>query len=147
MLLLSSLGGHRDTSQRPLPALPAPAGPIVSGRPTAVTIPAAQLAIARQTGRRFLAVYLPYLYGRARVTDIPAVDGHVATALRSDRPRVTPAQRQRRPRLRDLTLAPQTRRSIQATARVSDGGIAPYALSFTLERRGGRWLVSDLASD
>lgn len=127
-------------------ALPAPAGPIVAVRRRVVISPA-QLAQAQMSARRFLAGYLPYVYGRARARSVQAVLPSVATALRRYRPHVTPAQQRRHPRVRALALQPQTTASIQVTATIADGGVAPYALSFTLERRGRHWLVSDLASD
>lgn len=136
---------HRPPARTSV-ALPAPAGPIVAV-PRRLVISPVQLARARLSARRFLAGYLPYVYGRAPARSVRAVLPTVATALRRYRPRVTPAQRRRHPQLRALALHPQTTASIQATATIADGGVAPYVLTFTLERQGRHWLVSDLASD
>jgi hypothetical protein len=144
--VVATQGGHRPPGRGTVD-VPAARGPIVAHPPRVIRIAPAQLARARVAGRRFLAGYLPYLYGRGSARSVVGVLPTVATALRKNHPRVTPAQRRRHPQVRFLTLRPQTRTSILATARIIDGGIAAYGLTFTLERRGRRWLVSDLASD
>lgn len=129
-------------------ALPPAASPVVARRsPQRVRISPAELARARAVARRFLGGYVPYLYGRSPARAVHGVAPSVATSLRRNPPHITPAQRRRRPRLVALRLDPQSRSSIQATATVADGGIATYGLAFTLERRAGRWIVSDLATD
>jgi len=146
-------GQHRAgaPASSPLRLVPAP-NPVIGTRTPPPPPPAgpsrAQLARARVAARRFLAGYLPYLYGRAlarRVTDVTA---SVAASLRRSRARVTPAQRRRHPRLVGLTLVGQTPGSVIATARVADGGVAPYPLTFTLQQRtDGSWVVADLGND
>lgn len=107
---------------------PAPA-PVIGGKRPArpqPPVPAAELARARVVARRFLAGYLPYLYGRRPGRAVKPVTASVAASLRRSRVRVTPAQRRRHPRLVGLTLIGQTPDSVIATARVADGGVATY---------------------
>ncbi len=129
---------------------PAPA-PVIGGtRPARPQppVPAAELARARLAARRFLAGYLPYLYGRRPARAVKPVTASVAASLRRSHVRITPAQRRRHPRLAGLTLTGQTPASVIATARVADGGVAAYPLTFTLQRTAhGGWVVGDLGND
>ncbi len=148
------LPGQHQTggpASRPLPLIPAP-NPVIGGTRTPPPPPAgpspAQLARARVAARRFLADYLPYLYGRAPARHVTDVTASVAASLRRARVRVTPAQRRRHPRLVGLSLIGQTPSSVIATALVADGGVAAYPLTFTLQQRtDGSWVVADLGND
>lgn len=139
--------GHgRDSST---PATPPAPGPII-GKPSAPAgdpLSSAQRAAARATAQRFLAGYLPYLYGRGKPGSIAPVTPSVAHALRGGRARVTPAQARRHPRVTGLSVFGQSRRSALATVEIADGSPAPYRLTLTLEQRGPRWLVADLGDD
>ncbi len=146
-------GQHRTggPASSPPPLIPAP-NPVIGTRTPPPPPPAgpspAQLARARVTARRFLHSYLPYLYGRARARRVTDVTTSVAASLRRSRARVTPAQRLRHPRLAGLTLVGQTPGSVIATARVADGGVAAYPLTYTLQQRtDGSWVVADLGND
>jgi hypothetical protein len=134
---------------RPRVASPAPAPLIVGGAGGSgpPRIARAQLRRARRATRRFLAGYLPFLYGRARAGAVRGVTAAVGRTLRRARPRVSPAQRARRPRLAGLALAARDAATVTATATIADGGLAAYPLVFALHRRGRRWLVSELADD
>ncbi len=147
-------GQHRTggPASSPLPLIPAPNSVIGTRTPPPPPPPAgpspAELARARVAARRFLAGYLPYLYGRAPARRVTNLTASVAASLRRSRARVTPAQRRRHPRLVALMLIGQTPGSVIATARVADGGVAPYPLTFTLQRSGrGEWVVADLGND
>ncbi len=138
-------------ASRPLPLVPAPS-PVIGTRTPPPPPPAgpspAQLARARVAARRFLHSYVPYLYGRAPARRVTNVTASVAASLRRSRARVTPAQRRRHPRLVALMLIGQTPGSVIATARVADGGVAAYPLTFTLQQRtDGSWVVADLGND
>ncbi|HEX8052069.1 MAG TPA: hypothetical protein VF517_03690 [Thermoleophilaceae bacterium] len=109
--------------------------------------PDAQIARARHVADRFLAHYVPFLYGRGRAERIPNVSATVRRGLTRARARVSPASRMRRPRIAGLTLTPQARGTVIARAAIEDGGVASYPVTFTLVLRGGRWIVNALGSD
>lgn len=140
-------GDHR-TATRAQPTPPAP-GPIIDARRPSGRDPlsAAERAAATAATRRFLARYLPYLYGRAVPGTVRPVTPSVARTLRRSNARVTPAQAARRPRITALRVTGQTAISALATATLADGGPAPYQLTLTVERRGGRWQIADLGDD
>jgi len=146
-------GQHRTggSASSPPPLIPAP-NPVIGTRTPPPHPPAgpsaAELARARAAARRFLAGYLPYLYGRGPARRVTNVSSSVAASLRRSRARVTPAQRRRHPRLVALSLIGQTPTSVIATARVADGGVAAYPVTFTLQQRtDGSWVVADLGND
>ncbi len=149
LVAASGCGGDhtRDTSSKPT-TTPAVPGPIIGGPRTPTNpLSAAERAAATRSARTFLSRYLPYLYGRARPASVMPVSPTVARTLRTSRARATPAQQQRRPRATALTVTAQSTRSAIASATIADGGPAPYRLSFTLERRAGRWQVVALGND
>jgi hypothetical protein len=102
---------------------------------------------ARRVAHRFLTGYLAFLYGRARARDMQGVSASVRRGLARGRARRAPEQRRRRPRVEELVVIGQTSDAVVATARVEDGGVARYALTFTLARRAGGWIVTSLGSD
>lgn len=148
VVVLAGCGSGKATPSAPAPP-PAP-GPIIGGpTPTAAQdpLPAAQRQAAERAVRRFLTGYLPFLYGRGPERDVAPVTASVAQALRAGSARVTPAQRRRRPRATALRISGQTPRSALAAVTVRDGGPAPFQLTLTVERRAGRWVISDLGDD
>lgn len=146
LVVALNIGSNRHESA---PSVPAP--PVVIGHrgapPTSTaTLSAAELATARTTALAFVRSYLPVLYGQAPAGRIADASAHLRRSLRgAARPPRT--IRARHPRLRRLELTAQSSRSVLATASVDDGVAAPFAVVFTVERQGGRWVVSDLASD
>ena len=106
-----------------------------------------ELGAVRRVAAAFLRGYLPYLYGRRHAERVPHVTATVRKGLARARARETPAQRSRRPRLVDLRVVAQRPDAVIAKAVIADGGAAVYPLTFTLVRRGGRWLVNSLGSD
>ena len=64
--------------------------------------------------------------------------------LVTQRVRVTPAERGRRPRIVSLATVGTTPAFVVATATIEDGGTAAYRLRFTLQEHTGRWLVSSV---
>ena len=151
-LALLALGGcasqHRPP---PSPAAPPPApGPIIAGHSTPPPLDPLTSAQRRQATvavRRFLTGYLPYLYGRGPVGRVAPVTASVTRALHSGSARVTPAQRHRHPRVAGLRLTGQTSHSALAAVQITDAGPAAYQLTLTVERRAGRWVISDLGDD
>jgi len=129
-----------------------PPSPIITplGQPEsgpANTVPAAQLTAARRVARRFLAGYLGFLYGRGSSDEITDVMPAVSRELKRNTPRIPPAQRDRTPRVVDLSAVGQARNAVIVTASIDDGDVAVYPIVFTLDRRDGLWLVSRLATD
>ena len=124
--------------------------PVVVGggkrRSVAPNVGAAERSAARRTALAFVRSYLPVLYGQASPETIASATAHLRRSLR-DAPRPSRAVRQRHPRLQALALTVQTSRSMVAMATISDDVAPPFGVIFTIERRGGGWIVSDLASD
>ena len=71
-----------------------------------------------------------------------AATASLRSRLVTQRVRVTPAERGRRPRVVSLATVGSTPGFVVATATVEDGGITAYRLRFTLREQTGRWLVS-----
>ena len=120
---------------------PAPTGagpPVVSGhRPTPPTN-------ATLTVRRFLAGYLPFLYGQVGVEQLRAVTPQLRRTVAAQRGRVTPAERTRRPRVIALAFAPgDVRRAVVFEAQIDDGA-SRYRLRLRVARQGSVWRVVEL---
>lgn len=141
--------GGDDTSDHSTQSAPPVPGPIIgSPQPTGRDpLSRAERAAARTATRRFLAGYLPYLYGQGRASQVQPVSASVARTLRAGRARITPAQAARRPNVRALEVVGQSANSALATVTVADGGPAPYRLTLTVERRERRWLIADLGDE
>ena len=71
-----------------------------------------------------------------------AATASLRSRLVTQRARVTPAERGRRPRVVSLATVGSTPGFVVATATIEDGGVAAYRLRFTLQGHTGRWLVS-----
>ena len=115
-----------------------------TGAPQSAGVPLAVL----DAGRRFLAGYLPYLYGHAHP---PTFEGAAATLRRlliSRPPRVAQAMRRRQPRLTGLAghrLADPL--AWVLTARIADGR-ATYSIDLVIATgHGGGPLVMSLGGD
>lgn len=96
---------------------------------------------AREAAERFLGSYLPFAYGRAGALAGPVTPG-VRRQLRAARAQITPVERRRHPHAVSLQLVGTTPGFVVATAIVKDGGIAASRLRFTIQRTGGRRVVS-----
>jgi hypothetical protein len=117
-----------------------PARSASGSRPTSP----AGLVDARRVTTRFLAGYLPSLYGRESARSIVGTRPGLRMQLRRMRELVTPVERQRRPRVVSLTIIGQAPAALLATALVADGGVTTYALRITLRAGPGGWLVSSV---
>lgn len=100
---------------------------------------------ARRVAARFLAGYVPFVYGRGSARSIEAVTPAVRRQLSRMWGLVTPVERQRHPRVVSLTAVAQSPAAIQETALVTDGGVATYALRIMLRAGPNGWMVSSLA--
>jgi hypothetical protein len=102
------------------------------------------LGAARRVAARFLADYLPFLYGRGSARSIDGVTPDLRRQLIRVRGLVTPVERQRHPRVVSLTAVEQAPAAVLATALVADGGVTAYALRVVLRSRRDGWLVSSV---
>jgi hypothetical protein len=131
---------------RPHRSVPPPVGPARTRRPPAAPgsrpISPGGLVAARRAAGRFLAGYLPFLYGRASARSIDGVTPDLRQQLIRMRGLVTPVERQRDPRAFSLTAVGQAPAAVLATALVADGGVTAYALRITLRSSRSGWLVS-----
>ncbi|MDX6697742.1 MAG: hypothetical protein QOE65_1139 [Solirubrobacteraceae bacterium] len=137
-------------AQRPPPRTSAPAATQAPAPPPPAASAAASSAVAtssaRRAARRFLAGYLPFLYGRRPdPRSICCADAGLLRALRHQRVRPTPALRRRRPRVVWLR-ARSAGRGVAVVALIDDGGVARYRIGLLLSRPGG-WHVSAVEGD
>ena len=125
-----------------------PAGPRRTQRtPTARAarpISPGGLVAARRVAGRFLAGYLPFLYGRGSARSIDGVTPDLRRQLIRAPGLVTPVERHRQPRVISLTAIGQAPTAVLATALVADGGVTAYALRITLRSSRSGWLVGSV---
>jgi hypothetical protein len=138
------------TPEARLPEEPVPAAasepPSEEGKPpAALTVSRAQVDAAERAGRRFLAGYLPYSYGRRDARRIHAAGGRLRARLRRERPRVPPEVRGRRPQLVLLHAHGVSRENGELVALISDGAHS-YSVRLELERAPAGWRVVDVGS-
>lgn len=126
------------------PAAPPPAAPAAPGNPPK---PAAVPPGATHGARVFLGDYLTYLYGHAPAREIRGATPSLLRKLEREHPRVSPATRQRHPRIIEITARRSAAGRVAATASIADGGVAHYAITVTLQRHRGRWQVTDVGGD
>ena len=107
-------------------------------------VSASELLQARGAAKRSLVTYLRFAYGRASAAAVKAVTPELHRQLVQERAQMTPAERQRHPRVVSLRVVGIVPGFAAATAAVEDGGIAAYPLRFTLQARAGRWLVGSV---
>jgi hypothetical protein len=143
LVLASALAPARHAAHRPVspPTVPARTHQTPT-RTGSRAISPAGLVAARRVATRFLARYLPFLYGRGSARSIEAVTPGLRLLLRRVRGLVTPMERQRHPRLVSLTAVAQSPAAILATALVADGGVTTYALRIMLSAGQDGWMVS-----
>ena len=145
LVVASALAPARHPAHRPAAPAALPTRP--QRRPTAggsrPTSPAGLVA-ARRVAARFLAGYLPFLYGGGAARSIEAPAPGLRRQLSRMRGLVTPVERRRDPRLVSLTAVVQSPTAILATALVADGGVTSYALRITLSAGRDGWLVSSV---
>jgi hypothetical protein len=104
----------------------------------------AGLAHARAVARSFAESYLLVAYGRVRASSLTGTKAALREQLARSPAWVTPAERERHPRVVSVEAVGQAPGFVLVTAWVSDGGISTYALRFTVWEGPGGWLVSDV---
>jgi hypothetical protein len=142
-IVASALAPSPHRAHRPVPP---PAGPVGPRRtpaaPGSRPISPGGLVAARRVAGRFLAGYLPFLYGRASARSIDGVTPDLRRQLIRVRGLATPVERQRDPGVVSLTAVGQAPAVVLATAVVADGGVTAYALRMVLRSGRDGWLVS-----
>jgi hypothetical protein len=99
---------------------------------------------ASSAARRFLGGYLPYSYGRRNARTIDSATPALRRALASQAPRVPPALAEKaRPRVEGLKASGFAPGRVILLARINDGQ-SRYVALLTLQRRGKRWVVSQV---
>jgi hypothetical protein len=121
------------------PATPSPR----PQQPPRPSVDRSQLAAARSIAGRFASQYAAHLGGRVAARAISDAAPELIRELDRHPPRVTPTHQQLPPSLRRLTAEPAAG-TVRAVATLQDASGPPYRLSFYLERRGPRWLVTRL---
>ena len=92
--------------------------------------------------RTFVSSYVSFLYGRRAATDVVPVGQRLHRQLLDARSTATPAELTRPLVVRNLIVNADTRGTAIGSAVVDDGAAPPYALSFDLTLRKGRWVVT-----
>lgn len=102
-----------------------------------------ELPAAETAARRFLAGYLPLVYGKrgATVDDLRSASPRLVSAIRAEGGHVTPAQSQRTPRLQRVTVIEDST-GVLATARIKDSPSPAYPLVFHLQDTPEGWVVT-----
>ena len=83
-------------------------------------------------------------YGYAPASSVVAATTALRAELSVGRERIPPAERERDPRVASVKAMAESPGVVIATAAVTDGGIATYAIRVVVEHGPRGWLVSDL---
>jgi hypothetical protein len=146
LVVASVLAPSHHPAHRPVPS---PAGPARTPLTRSARTPSAPgsrrispsgLLAARHVAARFLAGYLPYLYGRGSARSIDGVTPGLRLQLGRKPALVTPVERHRHPRVVSLTAVGQTPAAVVATGLIADGGVTAYAIRITLRAGRDGWL-------
>lgn len=140
-LLAAAAAGLQFTATRPDQRLDtadrtpsaAVAGPAASDVPAAQPVDGAE---ARRVARGFLTRdYLPDLYGHRSGVAYRLAAPALRRQLAEERPRVSPATRRRRPRIRRLTVEPASEATtVRVVATIADGGASTYPIGVEISR-------------
>ena len=147
LAVAASLTAGHTTHRQQVVTVADPAAPsaVIGTKPPPPTLSAAQLRKVRATARRFLASYLPVLYGRRPVRTIADVSAHVRAELTAAA-KTPRAPRSRRPRVTKLTTQIQSSTTVVAIAIIADTVAKPYQIVFQLSSVHGGWQVTELAN-
>lgn len=100
---------------------------------------------AERAARSFLRTFLPYTYGRRRGSSIRGATPALRRELARQPPRVDPELvANARPRVVSLRASSSTRSRVYYLAQIDDGQSEIYGTALTVQRRGDRWLVSQV---
>jgi hypothetical protein len=107
-------------------------------------VSANDLSVARAAASSFIVSYLRVAYGHAPASSVTAATPALRAELSAGRERIPPAEREHHPRVASVEAMAESPGVVIATAAVTDGGIATYALRVMVEQGPRGWLVSDL---
>jgi hypothetical protein len=146
LVIASALAPARHPAHRPVvpPAVPTRTQRRQAGGGSRPISPGGRVA-AKRVAIRFLAGYLPFLYGRGSARSIDAVTPDMRLQLSRMRALVTPVERQRHPRVVSLSAVGQAAAGALVTALVADGGVTTCALRIVLRSGRDGWLVSGVS--
>jgi hypothetical protein len=103
----------------------------------------ADLRAAAQAARAFIGTYVPYTYGQAKASQIPAADPALVTQLAANPPSVPPSVRSRHPRVTSLSVSGGGEGQVAFRANVSDRTVT-YGVPVTVTREQNGWLVTSV---
>jgi hypothetical protein len=115
--------------------------------PFAAGSPGGERAVVVRQARRFLAGYLPYLYGQGPVRVIRAGTVTLRRRLETAPLRVSPAARKRRPRVVRVTAESLDRRRWHVVATIADGGVTRYPIELLLTTGARGVRVAEVSSE
>jgi hypothetical protein len=101
--------------------------------PSDPQVAAGELDGARRVAGRFLAGYLPVLYGSVSASAVEGPASAVRSQLTGSRALLTPVERRRHPRLISLGTLAQASGVVLATALITDGGVTTFALRIIVQ--------------
>ena len=140
------------TATPPPPAVQVPVTPQQTvtqappGTPQA-NAPFAPPAAAERAMRQFLDGYLAYLYGRGNARSIDRASPQLIGRLAARPPRVSPAQRERTPRIVEVRSRRPRRGRVQLVATINAGETSQYPIGALLLVRNGQWQVTEILND
>lgn len=154
LLLLTRAPHHATHTNQPAPppTSPVPSPPVApppapAPRPPRKPVSQAAPPAVDRAARRFLGGYLRYLYGRGSARQIRAMSRALRRRLAAHPPRVSPATRQRHPRITAITGRHAGGRRWALIAQIDDGGVERYPLTLQLDRQHRGWIVTRLEGD
>lgn len=109
--------------------------------------PYAPPANAERAMREFLGGYLRYLYGRGNAGAIKRASSVLVRRLGANPPRVSPAQRERRPKIVEIGARRPRGGRVQLVATIDAGETSQYPIGALLVKHDGRWTVTEILND
>lgn len=116
--------------------------------PEAENHSAGDLPAAEASTRRFLAGYLPVVYGKpaGSLDKLRSASPRLIAALKAEGARVTPAQAQRTPHIQRVAVIHDGTVGALATAQIKDSPAPAYPLVLHLETTPKGWVVTRIGS-
>jgi len=105
---------------------------------------AGELPAVERAARRFLASYLPLIYGKAgaSIEELRSAAPRLRARLEAEPGRVPPGQAALTPHLERVTVVGEGPISALVTAHIKDSQAPAYPLVFHLQKDAGDWLVT-----